>query len=59
MKRLWRWFWTGDAHAHHWETVSENDVYDRDDSKRRLGVKYVMRCQHCGNMKLFRTYREP
>jgi len=44
MQRLWRWFWTGDGHAHQWEIVQV------------CSVRYIMRCQHCGNMKVFHAY---
>jgi hypothetical protein len=53
MQRLWRWFWTGDGHAHQWEIVQVCSVHDDD---LVIGDSYIMRCQHCGSMKVFHAY---
>ena len=36
---------------HQWETIKEIDVYQYDFSRRPCGVKYILRCKKCGDIK--------
>lgn len=47
------------GHAHKWEIVSKGTYadYDGEPGKSALlsrGTQYTMRCQHCGEMKVFK-----
>jgi len=42
--------------AHKWKQVHAVDVYDRAISMENpVAFKFVLRCEHCGDMKTFRT----
>lgn len=42
---------------HYWETIHENTIYNGDSAKGLpIGTKYTLKCEHCGEMKVFKTY---
>ena len=64
MKRLFEFLFTGCWH--HWEVFEKKQIFDTG-TKVKYGVeqgdelplpfatKYILRCKHCGEMKVFNT----
>tara|TARA_R110000772_G_C13049066_1_gene413950 strand:+ start:158 stop:328 length:171 start_codon:yes stop_codon:yes gene_type:complete len=52
MIRLLKWLFTGDAHLHKWENISEERI-TRVDTGACVGFIYVQQCEKCGQMQKF------
>ena len=46
------------GHIHQWEILGKTRVFESETIKDDLpiGIKYVLQCKHCGEMKKFETY---
>ena len=42
------------GHVHHWKIIDAVDVGDG--CNFRIGSKYILQCEHCGTIKVKRTY---
>lgn len=58
MLRLLKFLFTGDPHLHKWVLIEKRDVMDGDYSKIPVGQKYICQCEHCGKIKVFKTYSD-
>ncbi len=50
MMRIIRFIITGSWHEHKWVKVERYEVV-RSDTKAIIGVKYILKCEICGNIK--------
>lgn len=46
---LFSWLLTGCLHK--WKIIETVNVFEREHNERPIGAKYIMQCEHCGNLK--------
>ncbi len=54
MIRFIKWLFTGDAHLHKWKIINEYKKVQAD-TQKTVGITYIMRCEHCGEIKDFES----
>ena len=56
MIRLLKFLFTGDWHLHQWEQLQKTYLMDPESiTGRHVGVRYDLKCKHCGNIKFVAT----
>jgi hypothetical protein len=56
MLRILKFLFTGVWHSHKWKTISEGEIQAKPNlTVVTIGHKYVLQCEHCGEMKTFKS----